>query len=248
MRIGELAALAGVSTRTVRHYHGIGLLPEPARRANGYRRYGLRDLVLVLRVRRLVGIGLSLDEVAAALARDASDDLRDLLADLDRDLAAQQDLIARRRAALAALLTGGTGLWESPELTAVVAELGGDLGADHPGVRREQLVLEAIGGLTGSDDAGAHAARLLAELGDRVPDALRRFEQLAGADPDDSAVEEVAAAAGGFAGLLTGRGPGPDPTPQDRDRAAGLLRAVAADLAPAQARCLELMVGLWGAR
>ncbi|MEU3168406.1 MerR family transcriptional regulator [Streptosporangium sp. NPDC006930] len=32
MRIGELAALVGVSTRTVRHYHHLGLLPEPLRR------------------------------------------------------------------------------------------------------------------------------------------------------------------------------------------------------------------------
>lgn len=43
MRIGELAALAGVTTRTVRHYHRVGLLPEPGRRVNGYRDYGLRD-------------------------------------------------------------------------------------------------------------------------------------------------------------------------------------------------------------
>ena len=35
MRIGELAALVGVSTRTVRHYHHEGLLPEPERLANG---------------------------------------------------------------------------------------------------------------------------------------------------------------------------------------------------------------------
>ncbi|MBV9856444.1 MAG: MerR family DNA-binding transcriptional regulator, partial [Streptosporangiaceae bacterium] len=33
MRIGELAGLAGVSTRAIRHYHQIGLLPEPARTA-----------------------------------------------------------------------------------------------------------------------------------------------------------------------------------------------------------------------
>ncbi|MDQ4114265.1 MAG: MerR family DNA-binding transcriptional regulator, partial [Actinomycetota bacterium] len=31
MRIGELAAAAGVSTRTVRYYHQVGLLPEPER-------------------------------------------------------------------------------------------------------------------------------------------------------------------------------------------------------------------------
>ncbi|MBO4273911.1 MerR family DNA-binding transcriptional regulator [Microbispora triticiradicis] len=41
MRIGELAALVGVSTCTVRHYHQRGVLPEPPRRDNGYRRYGL---------------------------------------------------------------------------------------------------------------------------------------------------------------------------------------------------------------
>ncbi|MEV4571605.1 cytochrome P450 [Nonomuraea sp. NPDC049419] len=36
MRIGELAALLGVSTRTVRYYHHQGVLPEASRRANGY--------------------------------------------------------------------------------------------------------------------------------------------------------------------------------------------------------------------
>lgn len=39
MRIGEFAELVGVTTRTVRHYHHIGLLPEPDRSANGYRIY-----------------------------------------------------------------------------------------------------------------------------------------------------------------------------------------------------------------
>lgn len=53
MLIGELAALAGVSTRTVRHYHPLGLLPEPVRLPNGYREYRLRDAVLLARVRRL---------------------------------------------------------------------------------------------------------------------------------------------------------------------------------------------------
>jgi hypothetical protein len=37
MRIGELAGLVGISTRAIRHYHRIGLLGEPARKANGYR-------------------------------------------------------------------------------------------------------------------------------------------------------------------------------------------------------------------
>lgn len=68
MRIGELAAVAGLSTRAIRHYHRRGVLPEPARRPNGYREYGLRDAILLARVRRLTELGLGLDEVRDALA------------------------------------------------------------------------------------------------------------------------------------------------------------------------------------
>lgn len=67
MRIGEVAALAGVSTRTVRHYHDIGVLPEPERRPNGYREYSVLDVVGLLRVRHLVAIGLPLDTVSDLL-------------------------------------------------------------------------------------------------------------------------------------------------------------------------------------
>ena len=45
MRSGELAALAGVTVRTLRHYHQIGLLPEPERGGNGYRDYDVHDLL-----------------------------------------------------------------------------------------------------------------------------------------------------------------------------------------------------------
>ncbi len=57
MRIGELAALVGISTRAIRHYHHARLLPEPARKANGYREYSLRDAVALARVRRLTELG-----------------------------------------------------------------------------------------------------------------------------------------------------------------------------------------------
>ena len=61
MRIGELAGLVGISTRAIRHYHDVGLLAEPARKANGYREYSLRDAVELARVRRLTELGLGLD-------------------------------------------------------------------------------------------------------------------------------------------------------------------------------------------
>ena len=53
LRIGQLAALAATTTRTIRHYHAIGLLPEPERDESGYRRYGAEHLVRLIRIRRL---------------------------------------------------------------------------------------------------------------------------------------------------------------------------------------------------
>ncbi|WP_433306672.1 MerR family transcriptional regulator [Actinoplanes sp. CA-030573] len=104
MRIGELAGLVGVSTRAIRHYHRIGLLPEPARQGNGYREYSLRDAVGLARVRRLVELGLSLGEVGDVLAGDAGRDLAEILRELDADLAGQEAEIRRRRGRLAQLL------------------------------------------------------------------------------------------------------------------------------------------------
>src|ERR1700749_353893 len=104
MRIGELAGLVGISTRAIRHYHHVGLLPEPARKANGYREYSLRDGVELPRVRRLTELGLSLDEVGDALAGDAGRDLAEILRELDADLARQEEDIRQRRVRLARLL------------------------------------------------------------------------------------------------------------------------------------------------
>src|SRR5699024_4490732 len=105
LRIGELAQLAGVSTRMIRHYHHAGVLPEPARAANGYRTYGVRDVVLLLRVRQLVELGLSLDEVRDALAEADGHEMREILGQLDADLAAQERRIVERRTRLAGLIS-----------------------------------------------------------------------------------------------------------------------------------------------
>jgi DNA-binding transcriptional MerR regulator len=104
IRIGELAGLVGISTRAIRHYHHVGLLPEPARKANGYREYSLREAVELARVRRLTELGLSLDEAGDALARDAGRDLAEILRELDADLARQEAGLRQRRARLAQLL------------------------------------------------------------------------------------------------------------------------------------------------
>jgi DNA-binding transcriptional MerR regulator len=61
MRIGELAARAGTTTRTLRYYESRGLLP--ARRAdNGYRTYDESDLRLLRQIRTLQDFGFDLEE------------------------------------------------------------------------------------------------------------------------------------------------------------------------------------------
>ncbi|MET9397808.1 MerR family transcriptional regulator [Kitasatospora sp. NPDC002965] len=58
MRIGELAALTGVSVRLLRYYEEQGLL-ETHRREGGHRRYGEEAPAVVRNIRALLGAGLS---------------------------------------------------------------------------------------------------------------------------------------------------------------------------------------------
>jgi DNA-binding transcriptional MerR regulator len=75
LSISEVAALAGVSTRAVRHYHAIGLLPEPERDSSGYRRYGGKDVVGLVRIARLRAVGMPLPQIAERVAGSVGDDM-----------------------------------------------------------------------------------------------------------------------------------------------------------------------------
>ncbi|MCW7945470.1 MerR family transcriptional regulator [Streptomyces hygroscopicus] len=61
MRIGELAARAGTTARTLRYYESRGLLPG-RRTGNGYRTYDERDLKLLRQIRTLQDFGFDLEE------------------------------------------------------------------------------------------------------------------------------------------------------------------------------------------
>ncbi|MFT7836470.1 MerR family transcriptional regulator [Saccharothrix sp. BKS2] len=61
MRIGELARRGGISTRALRYYESLGLLPA-RRGANGQREYDEEDLRLVREIRSLTGIGFALED------------------------------------------------------------------------------------------------------------------------------------------------------------------------------------------
>jgi DNA-binding transcriptional MerR regulator len=72
LTIGQLAAYAGVTVRAVRHYHHVGLLPEPERDASGYRRYGATAVVSLIKIRTLANAGVPLSQVAELLRADAT--------------------------------------------------------------------------------------------------------------------------------------------------------------------------------
>ena len=67
MNVGDVAALAGITVRTLHHYDRIGLLSPSERTAAGYRRYTPADLDRLHRVLVYRELGFSLEEVATLL-------------------------------------------------------------------------------------------------------------------------------------------------------------------------------------
>jgi DNA-binding transcriptional MerR regulator len=63
----ELAATAGVSTDTLRHYERAGVLEKPARTRGGYRRYPAGAVARVAMIRRALAIGFSIKDLARVL-------------------------------------------------------------------------------------------------------------------------------------------------------------------------------------
>jgi DNA-binding transcriptional MerR regulator len=262
MRIGELAGLVGISTRAIRHYHRVGLLPEPARRANGYREYSLRDAVGLARVRRLTELGLSLDEAGDVLAGDAGRDLAGILRELDADLARQEADLRRRRARLAQLLRQAEAGGQPSEQAPVSAELAGLFGrmahvaAGRPGPepamaakdRDLMALLETAAPARGTGAGGTGWLDVLTRTLDSDPGAVERayavyarLDELAGAAADDPRVEATARAI--VAAI-------PEPARQairfpDGDlEETGFGAAFYADFAPAQAAAIRSAVGL----
>jgi MerR family copper efflux transcriptional regulator len=67
VRIGQLAAEVGLTTKTIRYYEEIGLI-QPAERSDGnYRVYGEHEVQTLRFIRRARSLGFSVDEVAELL-------------------------------------------------------------------------------------------------------------------------------------------------------------------------------------
>lgn len=75
MRIGELAKRSECDVETVRFYEREGLLEEPAREANGYRRYTETHLVQLNFIRHCRSLGMGLPDVRILRSFQANPEL-----------------------------------------------------------------------------------------------------------------------------------------------------------------------------
>lgn len=105
LTIGQLASYAGVTIRAVRHYHQIGLLPEPQRDASGYRTYDAAAVVRLIRIRTLAEAGVPLARVRELLDADP-ETFTAATTQIDRQLRAQIRALQQHRRRIAQLGTG----------------------------------------------------------------------------------------------------------------------------------------------
>ena len=81
-----ISDLAGITVRTLRYYHQIGLLREPKRTTKGLL-YDETHLLTLLRIKRFSMMSLTLDEIADIIHTPTSPRARRILLELDQALA-----------------------------------------------------------------------------------------------------------------------------------------------------------------
>ena len=116
LTIGQLAAYSKVTTRAVRHYHQIGLLPEPERDASGYRTYAAPAVVRLIRIRTLAEAGVPLARVQQLLDADV-DEFAEAVGEIDRRLREEIKAVQEHRRRIGKLAAG-----DSLALPAVVTD------------------------------------------------------------------------------------------------------------------------------
>jgi DNA-binding transcriptional MerR regulator len=255
VQIGDAAVFAGTTPRAIRHYHQIGLLPEPARGGDGRRRYGYDDMIRLLWIRRMADAGISLDDMRAAFAETR--DIEEVLGRLEDRLAAQEAAIKRRRAVVGRLRTVGSPLGLLSEM---VTDRLGHLppGALRPADLEALLVTERIFGPLGAAIQASVFIVLATHPGLRAEhDRLDAAEAALhdGVDPADPRVEEIAvqrcahqvaldraieaAGLGEDEEKLFDADPPADEQDEVRVGAVVAVTKMPYDLSPAQRRCME---------
>lgn len=101
--IAELAKLSRVSSRTLRHYHRLGLLAPAYTGHNGYRYYTQPELLRLQRILLLRELGLGLDTIGQVL--DGQADQVDALGVHQKWLLAERDRLDRMARTVAATIS-----------------------------------------------------------------------------------------------------------------------------------------------
>lgn len=102
-----ISELVGITVRTLRYYHQIGLLPEPERTTRGLV-YDETHLLTLLRIKRFSMMSLTLDEIADIIHTPASPRARRILLDLDQALAGRVAEIESQRRVIEECLRDNT--------------------------------------------------------------------------------------------------------------------------------------------
>ncbi|QXQ11356.1 MerR family transcriptional regulator [Paeniglutamicibacter sp. Y32M11] len=162
--IGDAAAFVGVTPRTIRHYHQVGLLPERERGGDGRRRYGYAEIIRLLWIRRMADAGIALEDIrgafegAAPVGAGSEGEIAGVLARLEDTLAAQEAELQHKRASVQRMRALGSrlGLLDDFVSTRLEAAPEGSLRQDDLDTL---LVTERIFGPLG---AAVQAGRFLA--------------------------------------------------------------------------------------
>ncbi|AOP47402.1 MerR family transcriptional regulator [Streptomyces lydicus] len=189
--IGQAAAYVGVTVKTVRHYHKLGLVEEPERDGSGYRRYGSAELLRLVQVRTLATAGVPLAEIGPLLDVDA-EQFAVAVTDVGRRLTERiADLIARRDT-LHRLADGDRALL--PDRACAILDRMPGLGFSpaYVAAQREALVLARALVPEGFDGFLTQLEHGLDDPG--YVDLTKRGWEAETWEPDDPRIEELATA------------------------------------------------------
>lgn len=189
--IGQAAAFAGVTVKTVRHYHRLGLMKEPKRDRSGYRRYRSTDLLRLVQVRTLAAAGVPLSEIAGLLGAKP-ERFAAAIADVDRRLTERIDELVRRRDTLARLAHGDRALLPDRACAILERLVALGFGADYVASQREALVLFRALIPEGFDGFMTQLEHRLADP--KYVELTKRSWEALSWDPNDPRIEELASA------------------------------------------------------
>ena len=189
--IGQAAAFAGVTVKTVRHYHRHGLLDEPRRDSSGYRRYGSDDLLRLVQVRTLAAAGVPLAEVVPLLDADA-ERFSAGLADVERRLDDRIAELMARRDTVRRLADGDRLLLPDRALAILDRLTDSGFDTDYVAGQREALVLARALSPEFFEIFVTQLERRLDHP--RFIDLTKRGWDAQHWDPDDHRIDELASA------------------------------------------------------